>query len=61
MSVERDVRIAPAGAGLVRFQDRAAICRFMLLAQLCMDRKLVPERLEEAYEHACALLEAMSQ
>jgi len=39
----------------------AAICRSLLLAQLCMDRKLVPERLDEAYGHACSLLEAMSQ
>ncbi|QRY42301.1 hypothetical protein JVX92_15065 (plasmid) [Microbacterium hominis] len=39
----------------------AAICRSVLLAQLCMDRKLVPDRLDEAYGHACVLLEAMSQ
>lgn len=39
----------------------AAICRSMLLAQLCMDRKLVPDRLEDAYRHALTLLAAVSE
>lgn len=58
------VRELPGTGVVVTDAYRAAvgaICRSLMLAQLCMDRKLVPERLEEAYEHACVLLEAMSQ
>lgn len=39
----------------------AAICRSLLLAQLCMDRKVVPDRLEEAYRHALTLLAAVGE
>ncbi|WP_336624991.1 MULTISPECIES: hypothetical protein [unclassified Microbacterium] len=39
----------------------AAICRSLLLGQLCMDRKVVPDRLDDAYRRAMALLDATSE
>ena len=38
----------------------AAICRSLLVAELCMDRRVVPERLDDAYTRALGALEARS-
>lgn len=51
-----------AGAGAVATEAyraaAAAICQSMLASQLCMNRKLIPARLHEAYRNSVSLLEA---